>query len=190
MVDPFARTPRCFTTGRPSSAYRLLSDQVSDYGVDAPYIQAHIHGLSSRSVLYLDDSLTVLRDEEVTTPSGARRHGCRSDRKTRTPATPVSQLNLRNRRGTDQLVRGSLRHSTRSRSMKLVQPLAGGKSRGGFGPSKYHSDGGGPLAPMANTHPVIVTRQAYQARPSCRVRILIPGLPGKPLQLKVGNHVR
>ena len=65
--DPFARTPRRFTTGRPSSAYRLLSD-LRDYGVDVPYIQAHIHGLSSRSVLYLDDSLTVLRDEEVDGP--------------------------------------------------------------------------------------------------------------------------
>ena len=63
--DPFARTPRRFTTGRPSSAYRLLSDQLSDYGVDVPYTQAHIHRLSSRSVLYLDDSLTVLRDEAV-----------------------------------------------------------------------------------------------------------------------------
>ena len=63
--DPFARTPRRFTTGRPCSAYRLLSDQLSDYGVDVPYIQAHFHGLSSRSVLYLDGSLTVLRDEEV-----------------------------------------------------------------------------------------------------------------------------
>ena len=66
--DPFARTPRRFTTGRPSSAYRLLSHQLRDYGVDVPYIQAHIHGLSSRSVLYLDDSLTVLRDEEVDGP--------------------------------------------------------------------------------------------------------------------------
>jgi hypothetical protein len=66
--DPFARTPRRFTTGRPSSAYRLLSDQLRDYGVDVPYIQAHIHGLSSRLVLYLDDSLTVLRDEEVDGP--------------------------------------------------------------------------------------------------------------------------
>jgi hypothetical protein len=60
----FARTPRRITTGSPSSAYRLLSD-LSDYGVDVPYIQAHIHGLSSHSLLDLDDSPTVLRDEEV-----------------------------------------------------------------------------------------------------------------------------
>jgi hypothetical protein len=61
----FARTLRRFTTGSPSSAYRLLSDQLSDYGVDAPYIQPDIHGLSSRSVPDLDDLSTVLRDEEV-----------------------------------------------------------------------------------------------------------------------------
>jgi hypothetical protein len=45
---------------------RLLSDQLSDYRVDDPYIHAHLHGLSSRLVLALDDSPTVLRDEEVT----------------------------------------------------------------------------------------------------------------------------
>jgi hypothetical protein len=61
----FARTPRRFTTGAPSYAYRLLSDQLSDYGVDIPYIQARIHGLRSRSVPDLDDLPTVLRDEEV-----------------------------------------------------------------------------------------------------------------------------
>jgi hypothetical protein len=52
---------RVLGLGQPSSAYRLLSD----YGVGVPYIQAHIHGLSSRSVLNFGDSLTVLRDEEV-----------------------------------------------------------------------------------------------------------------------------
>jgi hypothetical protein len=44
---------------------RLLSDQLSDYRVDDPYIQAHLHGPSSRLVLDLGDSLNVLRDEEV-----------------------------------------------------------------------------------------------------------------------------
>jgi hypothetical protein len=61
----FARPLRRFTTGSPSSAYRLLSDQLSDFGVDDPYIQPDIHGLSSRSVPDRDDSPTVLRDEEV-----------------------------------------------------------------------------------------------------------------------------
>ena len=32
--------------------------------VDDPYIQAHLHGPSSRLVLARDDSPTVLRDEE------------------------------------------------------------------------------------------------------------------------------
>ena len=40
-----------------------LSDQLSDYRVDDPYIQAHLDGPSSRSVLDLADSPTVLRDE-------------------------------------------------------------------------------------------------------------------------------
>jgi hypothetical protein len=44
---------------------RLQSDQLSDYRVDDPYIQTHVHGRSSRSVLDVDDSPTVLRDEEV-----------------------------------------------------------------------------------------------------------------------------
>jgi hypothetical protein len=70
----FARTLRRFTTGSPSSAYRLLSDPLSDYGVDGPYIQLDIHGLSSRSVPDLDDSPTVLRDEEIA--------GCHPDHKT------------------------------------------------------------------------------------------------------------
>jgi hypothetical protein len=61
----FARTLRRFTTGSLSSAYRLSSDQLGDYGVDGPYIQPHIHGLSSPSVPDFDDSTTVLRDEEV-----------------------------------------------------------------------------------------------------------------------------
>jgi len=43
----------------------LLSDQLSDYRVDDPYIQAHVHGPSPRSVIDLDDSPTVLRDEAV-----------------------------------------------------------------------------------------------------------------------------
>jgi hypothetical protein len=43
----------------------IQSDQLSDYRVDVPYIQADIHRLSSRSVLNLEDSATVLRDEEV-----------------------------------------------------------------------------------------------------------------------------
>jgi hypothetical protein len=45
---------------------RLLSDQLSDYRVDDPHIQEHVHGPSPRSVLYLDDSPTVLHTEEVT----------------------------------------------------------------------------------------------------------------------------
>ena len=40
---------------------QTLSGQLSDYGVDVSYIQAHIHRLSSRSVLDLDDLPTVLR---------------------------------------------------------------------------------------------------------------------------------
>jgi hypothetical protein len=43
----------------------VLSDQLSDYRVDDPYIQAHLHGPSSRLVLDLDDSPNVLRDEAV-----------------------------------------------------------------------------------------------------------------------------
>ena len=43
---------------------RLLSD-LSDYRVDDPYIRAHLHGPSSRLVIALDGSPTVLRDEEV-----------------------------------------------------------------------------------------------------------------------------
>jgi hypothetical protein len=39
--------------------------QLSDYHVDDPYIQAHLHGPSSRLVLDLDDSPNVLRDEAV-----------------------------------------------------------------------------------------------------------------------------
>ena len=38
---------------------------MSDYRINDLHIQAHVHGLSSRSVLDLDDSPTVLRDEEV-----------------------------------------------------------------------------------------------------------------------------
>ena len=38
---------------------------MSDYRINDPHIQAHVHGLSSRSVLDLDDCSTVLRDEEV-----------------------------------------------------------------------------------------------------------------------------
>jgi hypothetical protein len=38
---------------------------MSDYRINDLHIQAHIHGLSSRSVLDLDDSPTVLGDEEV-----------------------------------------------------------------------------------------------------------------------------
>jgi hypothetical protein len=41
----------------------VLNDQLTDYGVDVRYVQAHIDGLSSRLVLDLDDSLTVLREE-------------------------------------------------------------------------------------------------------------------------------
>jgi hypothetical protein len=33
--------------------------------ITSSHIQAHVHGLSSRSVLDLDDSPTMLRDEEV-----------------------------------------------------------------------------------------------------------------------------
>jgi hypothetical protein len=65
FVRPDA-APLTTGSGSPSSAYRLLSDQLSDYGVDGPYIQPDIHGLSSRLVAALDGSPTVLRDEEVT----------------------------------------------------------------------------------------------------------------------------
>ena len=44
---------------------RLLSDQLSDYRVDDPYIQAHLHGPGSRLVFDLDEAPIVLRDEEV-----------------------------------------------------------------------------------------------------------------------------
>ncbi len=59
------------TTSASSAApvTRLLSDQLSDYRPDDPYIQAHLHGLSSRSALDLDDSPTVR--------SGQRSHRCR-----------------------------------------------------------------------------------------------------------------
>jgi hypothetical protein len=59
---------------------RLLSDQLSDYRVDDPYIRGHIHGPCPRSVLDLHDSPTVLRKEEVVSrtgsnPSRHERHG-------------------------------------------------------------------------------------------------------------------
>ena len=59
------------TTSASSAApvTRLLSDQLSDYRPDDPYIQAHLHGLSSRSALDLDDSPTLR--------SGQRSHRCR-----------------------------------------------------------------------------------------------------------------
>ena len=47
---------------KPSNARPLLSDY---YGVDVPYIQAHVHGPDSSSVHDLDDLPTVLRDEAV-----------------------------------------------------------------------------------------------------------------------------
>ena len=40
---------------------RPLSDQLSYYRVDDPYIPAHLHGPSSRLALDLDDSPIVLR---------------------------------------------------------------------------------------------------------------------------------
>jgi hypothetical protein len=46
-----------------------LGRQIETYGVDVPYIQAHVHGPDSSSVRDLDDLPTVLRDEEV---AGAR----------------------------------------------------------------------------------------------------------------------
>jgi hypothetical protein len=52
----------------PEFGTRLLSDQLSDYRVDDPYMRAHLHGPSSRLVLALDGSPTVLRDEEVDGP--------------------------------------------------------------------------------------------------------------------------
>ena len=45
---------------------QTASDQLSDYGVDVPYIQAHVHGPDSSSVHDLDDLPTVLHTEEVT----------------------------------------------------------------------------------------------------------------------------
>jgi hypothetical protein len=44
---------------------RPLSHQLSDYRVDDPYIRGHVHGPCPRSVLDLDHSPTVLRDEDV-----------------------------------------------------------------------------------------------------------------------------
>jgi hypothetical protein len=61
-----AKKSSCATSAKFGA--RLLSDQLSDYGVDDPCIQAHLHGPSSRLVLDLDDSPTVLRDEEVDGP--------------------------------------------------------------------------------------------------------------------------
>jgi hypothetical protein len=57
-----------------------MSDQLSDYGVDVPYIQAHVHGPDSISVHDLDDLPTVLRDEEV---AGSN------------PVTPTNELPVR-----------------------------------------------------------------------------------------------
>jgi hypothetical protein len=54
----------------------LLSDQLSDYQVDDPYIQAHVHGPSPRSVLDLDDSPILLRDKEVTAAVAAIVSSC------------------------------------------------------------------------------------------------------------------
>jgi hypothetical protein len=44
---------------------RVLSDLLSDYRMNDLHIQAHVHGLSSRSVLDLDDSPTVPSPVEV-----------------------------------------------------------------------------------------------------------------------------
>jgi hypothetical protein len=63
----YART-RTTSASSAAPGTRLLSDQLSDYRADNPCIQAHLHGLSSRSALDLDDSPTVLRDEEVDGP--------------------------------------------------------------------------------------------------------------------------
>jgi hypothetical protein len=51
-------------------------DQLSDYRVDDPHIQAHVHGPSPRSLLALDDSQTVLREAAVVsrTDSNPSRH--------------------------------------------------------------------------------------------------------------------
>jgi hypothetical protein len=38
---------------------------MSDYRINDLHIQAHVHGLSSRSVLDVDDSPTVLRGRRV-----------------------------------------------------------------------------------------------------------------------------
>jgi hypothetical protein len=43
----------------------VAGDQLSDYRVDDPYIRGHVHGPCPRSVLDLDNSPTVFRDEVV-----------------------------------------------------------------------------------------------------------------------------
>ena len=58
-----ARNKACATS--PESGTRLLSDELSDYRVDDPYIQADLHRPSSRLALDVDDSPNVLRDEEA-----------------------------------------------------------------------------------------------------------------------------
>ena len=65
----FAEPAREFRT-------RPLSDQLSYYGGNEPYIQAHLHGPSSRSVLDFDRSPTVLRDKEVTAAVAAIVSSC------------------------------------------------------------------------------------------------------------------
>jgi hypothetical protein len=69
-VDPQPYAPARTTLPAQPAEFRTrpLSDQLSDYRVDDPHIQAHVHGPSPRSVLALDDSQTVLRDQEVDGP--------------------------------------------------------------------------------------------------------------------------
>jgi hypothetical protein len=55
----------------PRIGRRLLSDQLSEYRVDDPYMQAHLHGPSSRLVLDLDDHRTSFgRSGQASTVGG------------------------------------------------------------------------------------------------------------------------
>jgi hypothetical protein len=69
-VTASADSGRCWIAG--PSPFSRPKHQLSDYRVDDSYIQAHIHGLSSRSVLDLDDLPTVLRDEAVNAAAALR----------------------------------------------------------------------------------------------------------------------
>jgi hypothetical protein len=65
------RAQHLLPSGTPATPYPLIRKspggtwRLSDYRMNDLHIQAHVHGLSSRSVLDLDDSPTVPSPEEV-----------------------------------------------------------------------------------------------------------------------------